>query len=418
MSLSTQLPQPLRRARIAVMVHFFGSGAGFGVWASRLPAIKTRLHLDNGQIGLVVFVGAVGAIISLRLAARIAERFGSRRTTQVAGAFAVAALIVPASAWNVTSLAISLLFISGAMSVQDVAMNSQAVAVERLWTGPIMSSFHAVFSIGGIAGAAIGALTAKADVSYKTTFVVTGLVLFAGIMSINRWLLDAPETTSRTREEMEGSKTLPHRRTLLVFGAIGFASFVAEGSAGDWAAIYLRDDTHTSAAVAAVGFMVFNILMTVGRLIGDRMAARFGALPLIRLGTGVAGVGLAIGLLLGTTAAGIAGFAAWGIGLSIVVPQVFSAAGQLAPGRAPAALSLVSSLSYLGFLVGPATIGAIARATGGLRGALLVPVVLVLASSVVAGRLHAAPELPDALRDSLDADSTDAAEPPHSATAF
>ncbi|MCU1677027.1 MAG: major facilitator superfamily 1 [Frankiales bacterium] len=398
-------PIALRRARTAVLVHFFGSGAGFGVWASRLPAIKSHLGLDNAQIGFVVFCGAVGALAFLKMAARIVERFGSRRTTQVAGAFTMVSLLLPASAWNLPTLAGAMFVISAAGSTQDVAMNSQAVAIEHRWTRPIMSSFHACFSIGGMVGAGIGAISAKLDLGYRSTLLVTGIVLLVAVLLVNGWLLEAPETASRKREDVRGSRTLPHRRTLFVLGAIGFASFVAEGSAGDWAAIYLRDDTHASAATAAVGFMVFNILMTVGRLVGDRLAARFGALPLIRLGTGVAGVGMAIGLFIGTTTAGIAGFAAWGIGLSIVVPQVFSAAGLLAPGRAPAALAVVSAISYFGFLLGPATIGAIAQATGGLRTALFVPVVLTLLSSVVAGRLHVAPSLPDALSMSAPGDS-------------
>jgi MFS family permease len=245
--------------------------------------------------------------------------------------------------------------------------------------------------------------------------LLTGVALLVVIVVVNRWLLDAPETTSRKSEDVQGGRSLPHRGTLIVLGAIGFASFVAEGSAGDWGAIYLRDDTHASAATAAVGFMVFNILMTVGRLSGDRLAARFGALPLIRLGTAVAGIGMAIALTIGTTAAGFGGFAAWGIGLSIVVPQVFSAAGLLAPGRAPAALAVVSSISYLGFLVGPATIGAVANATGGLRTALFIPVALALASSVVASRLHVAPSLPAVLT-AGGAPAT--AEPPHSSLAL
>jgi MFS family permease len=405
----------LRRARNAVLVHFFGAGAGFGVWAARLPAIKSHLRLDNGQLGIAVFCGAVGAIVSLKLAARIVERFGSRRSTQFAGAFAMVALLLPASAWNLVSLAAAMVFISAAMSIQDVAMNSQAVAIEHRWTGPIMSTFHASFSIGGIVGAGIGAVSAKANLGYRSTLLLTGVALLVVIVVVNRWLLDAPETTSRKSEDVKGGKSLPHRRTLIVLGAIGFASFVAEGSAGDWGAIYLRDDTRASAATAAVGFMVFNILMTVGRLSGDKLAARFGALPLIRLGTAVAGIGMAIALTIGTTAAGFGGFAAWGIGLSIVVPQVFSAAGLLAPGRAPAALAVVSSISYLGFLVGPATIGAVANATGGLRTALFIPVALALASSVVASRLHVAPSLPAVLTAGA-APAT--AEPPHSSLAL
>ncbi len=374
-------------ARIAVLVHFLANGIGMGVWASRLPSVKHELGLVDGQIAMVVLAGALAAMASLRLAGPAIERFGSLRATQVAGTFMMLSLLMPAAAGNLATLALGIVLIAAGSSFQDVGMNSQAVAIERHMGRPIMSSFHAAFSIGGIAGAGFGALTARADLSYRATFAVASAVLVVAVLVANRWLFDAPETARREKEEMQGSRGLPHRGALLALGAVGLASFVAEGSAMDWIAIYLRDNTGSSAAVAAVGFMVFNITMTVGRLFGDRLAARFGAMPLVRAGTALAGAGSAAGLFFGTTVTGIAGFAVMGLGLSIVVTQVFSAAGQLAPGRAPAALSLVSAISYLGFLAGPAAIGAVAHVAD-LRTALFVPAALVVVASLVASRLH------------------------------
>jgi MFS family permease len=381
------------QARYAVLVHFLVNGMGMGIWASRLPAVKHGLRLEDGQVAIVIFAGAVGAMLSLRAAGPLIERFGSRRTTQIAAVFMMLSLLIPAAARNLPQLMVGMLLIAAGSSFQDVGMNSQAVAIEHRLAKPIMSSFHAAFSVGAILGAAGGAITAKLNVSYQHTFAGFAVVLVAAVLVANRWLLNAPETSRRDASEMQGRGGLPHRGVLIALGVIGLASFIAEGSAADWAAIYLRDDTGTTAAVAAIGFMIFNITMTAGRLAGDRLAARFGAMFLVRAGTAVAGIGLLGGLLGRTTAAGIAGFAVMGIGLSIIVPQVFSAAAQLAPGRAPAALSLVSAISYFGFLTGPAAIGAVAHAAN-LRIALVIPAALILASSLVASRLHTASDSP------------------------
>ncbi|MEP7055008.1 MAG: MFS transporter [Actinomycetota bacterium] len=377
------------RARAAVIVHFLCTGSVLGVWAARLPAVKHGLRIHDGDIGLVLFVGAFGALLSLRAAGRLIERYGSRRTTQFAGVVLTASFVLSAGAWNLTGLAVALFVISSSASLQDVAMNAQAVAIEHRLERPIMSSFHAAFSLGGIVGAAIGAATAKLGVSYRSTFAGVSAVLFLTILVANRWVLDAPETRRRPHDVERDRTRLPERKALLALGFIAFVSFIAEGAAADWTTIYLRDNTSASAATAAVGFVVFSGTMTAGRLSGDRVAARFGALPLIRLGTGVAGAGLLFAVAIGSTAAGFVGFALLGIGLSIVVPQVFSAAGALAPGRAARALSTVSSIAYLGFLAGPATIGVVARQVN-LRVALLIPAALVLGGSLLASRLHGA----------------------------
>jgi predicted MFS family arabinose efflux permease len=296
---------------------------------------------------------------------------------------------LPAAARGLPALGVALVALGASASMQDVAMNSQAVAIERRIARPIMSSFHAAFSIGGIVGAGIGAVTARLELSFRPTFAAVAAVLSVALLVANRWLLDSPETDRRPAHVARDRSRLPQRNALLALGCIGFASFIAEGAAADWTTIYLRDNTGSSEAIAAIGFVVFSATMTAGRLVGDRVAARFGALPLIRAGTALAGIGLAIALAIGTTAAGFFGFAVLGAGLSIVVPQVFSAAGAIAPLRAAAALSAVSSISYLGFLTGPSSIGAVAHWVS-LRTALLIPAVLVLAASLLASRLHAA----------------------------
>ena len=383
-----------RSARLAILVHFAVSGTGLGVWAARLPSVKESLRLDDGDIGVALFVSAIGAMLSLRAAGRTIERYGSRRTVVAAGIAVTAAYLLPAAANSLVTLSMVLFFFGVSLSLQDVAMNSQAVAIEKRIAQPIMSSFHAAFSVGGILGAVIGALTAKLEVSYRATFAVVSVLLFIAIVVANKSVLRAAETEPRPHDVQRDTSPLPGRRALIALGVVGLASFIAEGAATDWTTIYLNDEAGASEAVAALGFVVFAGTMTLGRLLGDRLATRYGALPLIRAGTLLAGVALVATLAVGTIAAGFVGFAALGFGLSFVVPQVFSAAGAIAPERAAAALSFVSSISYLGFLVGPAVIGALAKQTS-LRIALLVPAVLVLVSSVLASRLHTATAGPD-----------------------
>lgn len=375
-----------RRARIAVLVHFLVNGAGLGIWAARLPALRDELGLTVGDIGTVLFIGGLAAVLMLRIAGPVIERHGSRRVTQIAGVLGMLAFAAPAAATSFATLVVAMLLITSAISFQDVGMNSQGIAMERRWERPLMSSFHAAFSVGLAGGAALGGAAAELGITYRTTFVAGALLWLAAVLAVNPWLLRDPGKGRQDRAEKKARGPLPHRALLIALGVIGFASFIGEGAAVDWTALYLTDETGAREGVAAVGVVAFSTAMVVGRLAGDRLAARFGALPLIAVGTGVAGSSLALGVLVGGTWVGIAAFAFVGIGLSIVVPQVFAAAGTLAPERTASALSLVSMLSYTGFLLGPATIGRLAE-WWTIGQALLLPATLVLGATLIAVRL-------------------------------
>jgi predicted MFS family arabinose efflux permease len=335
-------------SRLAVLANFLANGVALGIWATRLPALKQSLALTNTQLAGIVFAGAFAAIASLRLAGPVIERLGSARVTRIASPLATLGLALTAATHGLVTLAAVSFLWFAVVSFQDVGMNSQALAVERELARPVMSSFHAAFSAGMIAGAAIGALTAHFAISYRLTFVVAGVALAVALVVASRWLVESAEPPHEQRRSK-----LPNRGLLLLLGAIALASFVAEGAATDWTAIYLRDDTGASAASAAAGLLFYNVMMTTGRLTGDTLAGRFRPLALVALGTFVGGAGFLFALVAGTTAAGFAGFGVLGLGLSLVVPQVFSAVGTINPSRAPASLSLISSISYSGFVLGP-----------------------------------------------------------------
>ncbi len=376
-----------RRARAAVLVHFFGNGAGLGVWAARLPSIKDSVGISHADVGTVLFAGGAAALLTLRLAGPVIERVGSRRVVQLAGALAMASFATVAAVTSFASLVAAMVLIAAAMSFQDVGMNAQGIFLERRYGRPLMSSFHAAFSIGLAAGATSGGAAAAAGVGFRMTLVVVAALLLAGVLAVNPWLALDPVVAPRALEQSGLPAALPHRGLLVALGLIGLISFVAEGAVVDWTALYLAEETGAPEARAAMGVVAFSAAMVGGRLAGDHLAGRFGPLPLIVLGTLVAGSALVVGLALGTTTAGIVCLAVVGVGLSVVVPQVFAAAGTLAPDRTAGALSLVSMLSYTGFLIGPAAIGRLAEQTS-IRAALLAPAVLVLVASGIALRLR------------------------------
>jgi fucose permease len=267
----------------------------------------------------------------------------------------------------------------------NIAMNASAVEVQRAWGGPIMSSFHAIYSVGGFAGAVVGGLFARAGLGTGVTFVCVG----AGVVLLAFWasLWALPSTPSRSpAEDIAGNSRLAWY-PLMFLGGLAMCALVAEGAAADWSAVYMRDNLHSSAAVATYAFAAFSAMMTVGRLIGDRLTRRLGSVRLVRLSGVLAAVGLGAALLIGHPVAGILGFACVGAGMSGIAPQVFSAAGNVDPARAGRALSFVVSLGYMGFLLGPILIGA-ASTVVGLPGALAIPAVLALCVSLGAGALR------------------------------
>jgi MFS family permease len=391
-----------RRARIAVLTYFFLLGMVGAVWVARIPAIKHRLELSDGMLGAALLAMPVGLVVVMLVCGRLVDRFGSGRVTRPASV-AFALLLVPLGLAAELPALIAGLFFFGLMSgTQDVAMNAHAVRVERVYGRPIMASFHAVFSLGGLAGALFGGLFAWLGVSAATTFIAAaGPLAIAGAIA-GRWLLPSPdpvpdplpETTPETTAPRDGVRWKPRRPgfVVLLLGLVAFCCLVGEGAADNWSAVYLHDDLGTSQGFAALGFAAFSITMTVGRLLGDRLAVRYGPVRLVRTCGLIAAAGLAGGLLAQHPIGGLARFAALGAGLSCIVPQVFSVAGNADPARAGRNLARVAGLSYLGLVTGPVLIGGAASLLG-LPLALGIPALLALGVAATAGvmKLPSAP---------------------------
>jgi len=360
-----------RQARSAVAAVFFINGLIFGSWAARIPAVRDRVGLSDGELGIALACGAIGSIIAMPIAGGRAARLGSRRATRVALGLISVAVAVVALAPSLPALCALVFFMGAAMGSCDVTMNAHGVEVERRYDRAILASFHAAFSIGGLAGGALGALAAAADLDVRVHLAFIGAV--AGVVGLG-WSRHFLAGDADAIGHAEPIFVRPPRR-LLALGALAFACLLIEGASADWSAVYLRDELGTAAATAALAFTAFSVTMTLGRLVGDRLVNRFGPQTIVRAGGALAAIGFGLGLAISEPIAGIVGFACLGAGMSGIVPIVFRASGRVPGMAAGVGLAAVSSTGYLGFLVGPPTIGGIATLTG-LPTALIVLVVL------------------------------------------
>lgn len=378
----------LRRARFAVSAYFFLAGMVLATWASRIPAVKNQAGLDEGALSIALLGLAVGALAAMQVAGRLADRFGSVTTLLPAALLAVATLIGPGHAHSLPVLFAALFALGAGHGLVDVPMNVEAARVERHYGRPIMASFHAAFSIGMFVGAGIGALAAATGTGAAATFWAVALGLLVPAVAVRRMLLpdSVPEPAGTTGPAPAGSDRTPeHRRPRLprvraktaLFGVLAFACFLGEGAATDWTTVYLHDELAASGALAAVGFAVFSATMAAGRMVGDRLTARFGPVAVVRAGGILAAAGLGTGLLVPSAAVAITGFGLLGAGLSCIVPQIFTATVNDDPVRAGRNLGFVAGLGYLGMLSGPVVIGGIAHMST-LTIALAVPAVLAL----------------------------------------
>lgn len=385
-------PTNLQRARVATYLLFLLFGMALGTWTARIPAIKHGLGLSDGQLSVGLLAFAAGAITGMQAVGRLVDRYGSTKIMIPASLAEGAMLILPAFAPSLVTLAGSLVLFGIVHGALNIAMNANAVEVERAWQRPLMSSFHAVYSIGGFLGAAIGGLFAQADLSPRTTFLAVAAVVAALAAWAARWSVSPDLVRDSARpvrlQETEGDRA--RLQGVLFLGVLAFCCLVGEGAAADWSTVYLRDSLGSTAGFAAAAFAAFSIMMTAGRLVGDRLTARFGPVNVVRTCGVIAAVGLGTALVISDPIAGVMGFGCLGAGLSCIAPQVFSAAGNRNPARAGQALARVASLGYAGFLTGPVLIGGIATLSG-LPWALSIPVLLALFVAFAAFALQPRP---------------------------
>jgi Major Facilitator Superfamily len=388
----TKLPpaRPLRRARVGVALTFLVTGVVFGTWAARLPAIKHALELNEGGLGIAFMGLNAGAVLGLQLGGALVPRSGSRAALRLALPAYVVALAGPALAGDLATLTVGLFLLAAVNSVVDVAMNAHGVTVERRLGRPVMSGFHAMYSLGGTAGAVLGALAAGIELGRTPHFLlIAGACVAVAVLATGMLLPSQADTAGpvgpdrgRRRTTIVAALFGGWSGRTLALGVLSFCLLLAEGSVYDWAAVYMRDGVGATAGLAAAGVATFSAAMTCGRLAGDRVAARLGPVTAFRSGALLAGVGFGAALLVGTPPAGLAGLGLLGGGLSLTFPLAVSAAGR-SSSAAAAAVARVSTLGYLGAFVGPGVIGAVAGPFG-LPAALALPAVLVTGTALAA----------------------------------
>jgi hypothetical protein len=379
---------------------FVSHGLLFASWTAHIPQVKDHIGLTDGSLGLALLGAPAGSVAAMLVVARVLPALGSKRMVQISMlGYSLAGPLV-GLAGSLPALFAALFAWGAFQGTLDVSMNTQAVTVERAASRPMMSGFHACWSIGAFAGAGIGALGVAAGLSLTGQLLALAVpvLLIAGWLT-TRMLPDPVAPASSDHKVTARGRTTSSRHPagraairmsgpVLILGGIAFASMLCEGASADWASVYLRGSIHVGAAAAGLGYTGFALMMVIVRLSGNRLLSRFRSQRLLPALAGVATVGFTAGLLAGGSAAVIAGFGCLGLGLALVVPTVNSAAGRL-PGISPGtAIAMVSAWGWAGFVFGPPIIGQLASATS-LTLALGVLPVLTACIVAATARAHA-----------------------------
>jgi MFS family permease len=403
----TPVAAVLRRLRAAVTVFFTLDGFVFASWVVRVPQVKANVHASAGALGLALLGVSGGAVVTMTLTGRLCHRFGSRRMTIILSIALCLTIMAPARMTSVATLALALAVFGMAYGGLNVAMNSFAVAVIGLVKRPIMSTFHAAFSFGGLLGAVTGGLLASrlSASSHLTIVGLFGLLVIACGLPLLRTPLpeqdeDAPVVVPSDDASPDGCSDVAPSDTgttngitakpkprgfrlgvlVVVFGIIAACTAYGEGALADWGALHLHEDLHTSAGLAAAGFAAFSVAMVIGRLTGTRVIERFGRTTVLTVGGLLAAGGMLIAALVPWLGLAIIGFVCVGLGLANLFPAAIGEAGALA---GPTGVGIGSTIGYGGMLLGPPLIGFMADHTG-------LPIALTTISALaIAGALFA-----------------------------
>lgn len=373
--------------RTSVSAFFAMTGFVSATWIARIPAATRKLDLDTAQLGTLLLFIAVGSLVAFQFIGRIIERRGSAQSSVVFGGGFAVGLSLLALAPVPVLLGVALFAYGFAFGAVDVAMNAQGVTVERRLRKPIMGSLHGFFSLGALVGAALSGLVAEAGIGLIPHFVAFSAIGLATVIWAARGqVADDPHPERLDAEGKPPRFALPPR-VLWPLGVLAFCGALGEGAMADWSALYVNDELAGSEGVAAFAFTAFSLTMLIGRFAGDRIVARFGPVRSVGVGSVISSLGMLGGLLPGTIEAAVIGFAVMGLGLSVVIPVVYSAAGSMPGIPSGHGVAAVATIGYSGFLTGPPLLGYLARLTS-LKTALLVVVVALAVNVVYARALH------------------------------
>ncbi|WP_210581340.1 MFS transporter [Streptomyces sp. GESEQ-4] len=348
----------VRRARYAVAAVFAVHGAVTGSFATRVPWIQDHAGVSAGQLGLALAFPALGASVAMPLAGRISHRFGARNALRGLIALWTLSLVLPALAPNLLTLCLALFTYGATAGMADVAMNALGVEVENRLGRSIMSGLHGMWSAGALIGSAGGTLAAHLGADARLHHALAAAVLTVLGVVACAWVLDLQPAED---EEPPPRFALPPRSALLI-GAVGFCAVFAEGASLDWSAVYLRDQLEASAGLAAACTTGFTLTMAIARIAGDKVVDRYGTVRTVRTSGVLAVLGGLLIVVSDHPAAAMSGFALMGLGIAVVVPLCFAAAGR--SGSNPSlAIAGVATITYTSGLIAPSAIGTLAQLT-------------------------------------------------------
>lgn len=377
MQTTSRISQFSIQSRHQVLAALFAMfGLIMGTWASRIPTVRDNLRVSHSTLSVVLLCGGLGAVSSFPLSSRMMSRFGGRKTMLYSGMALLAVLISIGLAHRVSFLMAAVLMLGIAASCFDVAINSLSSKHEETSGKSCMSNLHAWCCAGGLVGAVLGSLMASLHVRPAMHFsMIASVAIFCLLTGCG--MLDADDGGTKVEKK---KFSLP-RGPLILLGSIGLFGSIAEGSIADWSGIFLKDHFGVSDGFAPLSLSSFSVMMLVTRITGDRLKGKFGARRLLGMGGLLAAFGLFFAVSAPNAYFALAGFALAGLGMALVFPFVFSAAGK----EGPVALAGVATMAYSGSLMGPPMLGALAHSLG-MQAAMSFIGILGVVIAIIANR--------------------------------
>lgn len=351
----------LNRVRWAVSLYYFAMGLCFATWASRIPDIKSMLNLSEGDLGTVLFAIPFGQLFIMPFSGTLATKYGSHKTSVAGLSLYVISLVTLGLATQRDHLLLALFFFGVFSNLTNISINTQGIYAESLYKRAIMSSFHGAWSIAGFTGAVISLGMTALNLSPLLHFAIVSALLLVVIATNYKYLVRVKNKQTAEKKKKGLPKLNP---ALLWLGVIGFCCMLSEGIMFDWSGVYFKDVVKAPEKLVVLGYTSFMLMMASGRFLGDWVVQKFGRKKVLQISGCLISLGLFSAVMLPYVITAALAFMLVGIGVSTVVPSVYSLAGRT-EGIAPSiALTMVSSISFLGFMLGPPVIGYIAEAWG------------------------------------------------------
>ena len=352
----------LRRKRLAVAAYYFVPGAVFASWASRIPDIKHLLHLGNGQLGTVLFAIPIGQLLMMAFSGILVSRFGSKKMLVLSEVLYAAVLVGIGCSSSVFHLILALVAFGMMANLMNIATNTQACLVEKMYGRNIMSSFHGLWSLGGFAGGIIGAVFANTVLPIEAHFgSILAMSLLIVALGFRHLVNDA--TAKAEEEDVPKFSFRTIDPVLFLLGLMGFAGMFCEGTVYDWSSVYFSSVVKPDDTFIRAGYVAGMGVMTLGRFLADGFVTKYGPSRVLKTCGGLIVTGLWLAAAFPCLVPATLGFLLVGFGISSSVPICYSIAGKLGTVKASIAITIVSSISFFGFLVGPPVIGWLSEAT-------------------------------------------------------